>query len=825
MKALVDLFRPRQGSLATYLPYWGFVSEEVVLTTDGQFLFFAEVTPNTVDGRAPEDLDPTTQAWQRLLGTVVQPHRAFLLFERPVSELDVSAFDGQTVGMLAQRKRRAWVSGRVRRMRVFLVVAFQPSLKQHVEAEQSGWWRQYARRWLSSGKRQEHLTFYLREVLDRGLSECRSMYAEMESLVDQVTPLRQLRGDEIGQVLFRLVNQGQGEWAPMGSPKRYGLNWRIAGETVAFERRHTLVGDRMVALYSMALPPPKSAANALGELYSLPYDFTVVLEWRGLDKSVALKRIRSVQKHYNTQRWSWWAAMTDTEGTGMALDDAPSGAAVDQLYRAALEVDTVGVPYGEVGLSVAIPGWDQAVLDQVGGLVQRVFTQNDGKAVRERYGQSAIWFGRFPGQRVASPPRPVMISSGQAAALSPLFAGAQGYERCDHLDRPALTLFETRWGTPYGYDLFGGGDVGHTLVLGATGSGKSFLLNFLLLQSLQYNPRVMILDLGGSYRWLTKFLGGAYLSMKAGGGAGGEQPGLRPFSMPASERTFQFLTAWVQRLLAIGQYECGPEDLHDIRRRVADTYEYAVGERTLGTLVQQLPARMWAPMARWIGDGPWAPTFDGPPHEKLEVGRDDWQVIDLEGAQEHPDWCAAALFYLFERLRLVIDDDAELGRLKLMVVDEAWRYLADPAVLTVLKEAAKTWRKRNAALVMATQSLVDLTGSDEALALLEMLPTKLFLSNPDFPPKAAEVLQLAESEFDTVRSLEPKKEIFLHRSLEKAVLRLTVDPETYWLATSSPTESADRAQMVDKHGLVGALTRLAAGQRPGDELGVQEVMG
>ena len=52
---------------------------------------------------------------------------------------------------------------------------------------------------------------------------------------------------------------------------------------------------------------------------------------------------------------------------------------------------------------------------------------------------------------------------------------------------------------PFYYDLFHG-DVGHTLVLGATGAGKSFTLNFLLVQALQYHQRILILDLGGSYR-------------------------------------------------------------------------------------------------------------------------------------------------------------------------------------------------------------------------------------------------------------------------------------------------------------------------------------
>ena len=96
--------------------------------------------------------------------------------------------------------------------------------------------------------------------------------------------------------------------------------------------------------------------------------------------------------------------------------------------------------------------------------------------------------------------------------------------------------------------------------------------------------------------------------------------------------------------------------------------------------------------------------------------------------------CAkAALFYLLERLRLALDDPAEVSRVKVMVVDEAWRYLKDPAVLNYLAEAAKTWRKSNAALVMATQSVIDVTGTAGAEALLESMPTKIFLANPDLP--------------------------------------------------------------------------------------------
>ena len=179
----------------------------------------------------------------------------------------------------------------------------------------------------------------------------------------------------------------------------------------------------------------------------------------------------------------------------------------------------------------------------------------------------------------------------------------------------------------------------------------------------------------------------------------------------------------------------------------------------------------------------------------------DWQVIDLAGAVEHPDLCDAALSYLLERMRLEVEDPSEAARLKLMVVDEAWRYLQDPAVLNYLAEAAKTWRKKNAALILATQSAVDVTSTPGAAALLESIPTKLFLANPELPDEVGALFRLNDSELAQVRGLIPKRELYLRRPDGAAVLRLEVDPESYWLYTSSALDAEERARAVERHGL------------------------
>ena len=270
------------------------------------------------------------------------------------------------------------------------------------------------------------------------------------------------------------------------------------------------------------------------------------------------------------------------------------------------------------------------------------------------------------------------------------------------------------------------------------------------IEALRYDPRVLILDLGGSYRWLTRFLGGRYLELSPGEA----EPTLRlqPFALPAGTRTFQFLTGWVLRLLKLGGWEASGADTSEIRARIEDLYAFEPERRTLSVLASSLPSATWPAWSRWIEGGAWGAYFDNPAGGAPDLEFADWQVIDLAGAVEHPDLCDAALSYLLERMRLEVEDPSEAARLKLMVVDEAWRYLQDPAVLNYLAEAAKTWRKKNAALVLATQSAVDVTATP-----------KLFLANPELPDAVGALFRLNGSELAQVRGLIPKRELYLRR--------------------------------------------------------------
>ena len=167
------------------------------------------------------------------------------------------------------------------------------------------------------------------------------------------------------------------------------------------------------------------------------------MNWRLVvsELEAARRKTRGAQRHYFSKRYSMAAHVQETEGSAAAAES-------DRLGDALVELETDGIAYGDLSLTIAIHG-DLEQIERLDGDIRRIFAAQDAKLIREGYGQLPAWFSRMPAQPRRRQVRSVFVSAGAAACMAPIFGPPVGTPHSGHLRAPALAILETQWRTPY----------------------------------------------------------------------------------------------------------------------------------------------------------------------------------------------------------------------------------------------------------------------------------------------------------------------------------------------------------------------------------------
>jgi type IV secretory pathway VirB4 component len=348
-------------------------------------------------------------------------------------------------------------------------------------------------------------------------------------------------------------------------------------------------------------------------------------------------------------------------------------------------------------------------------------------------------------------------------------------------------------------------DVGHAIFLGPTGTGKSFLLNYFIFQAQQYNPYTFIFDVGGSYRWLTELLGGASVPFR---------PDLRtfsinPFCLEPTPENLEFLFAFIKLLVESGGYRMNDAEDRDLFESVRSLYVLDPDQRRILTLSTTVVRTVGVHLKRWTEGEQYGHWFD---NISDTVTFKRFQYVDFEGMERLGIVLEPLMFYLLHRANEIIYDPSLATIFKLAVADEAWLLFKHPVTQAYITGALRTWRKKNAAMILSTQSPRDLAGAEIFRPVVESCPTKVLLANPTLDAEFyADVLQLNSIEQERIRALRSKGQFLLKREGLSKVLTLNLDPRSYWLFTTNAYEAKRRQELVDQFGLEAALDILAGG--------------
>lgn len=778
-------YRNKPQGLADFLPWAALVGEGVVLNKDASFQRTARFRGPDLDSATPAELVATTGRLNnalRRLGSgwaiLVEAQR------RPAGAYPTSAFP-DPISDLVDHERRAQFeeAGAHYESAYYLTLVWLPPAEDAARAE--GWL--YEGREKSGADSREQLAGFV-DRTDRVLNLVEGFMPEVEWLgdVETLTYLHatistrrhRVRVPETPMHLDAVL---------VDEPLTGGLEPRLGK---AHLRTLTVMGF-----------PSQTWPGLLDDLNRLAFDYRWVTRAICMDKTDAAKVLGRIRRQWFAKRKSIAAMLKEimtNEASALMDSDAANKALDADLALQELGSDLVGTAY--VTATVTVWHDDPRIADERLRLVEKVIQGRDFTCMTERVNAVEAWLGSLPGQVYANVRQPP-ISTLNLAHMMPFSAVWAGPEHDEHLDAPPLFLARTEGSTPFRFSLHVG-DVGHTLVVGPTGAGKSVLLALMALQFRRYDKsQVFAFDFGGSIRASALAMGGDWHDL---GGSlvddVAEPVALQPLARIDAADERAWAAEWVAAILAREKVVVTPEVKEHLWSALQNLASAPAAERTLtglSILLQSQPLKQ--ALKPYCVGGPWGRLLDA---EVERIGQADIQAFETEGLIG-TGAAAAVLAYLFHRIEGRLD-----GRPTLLIVDEGWLALDDDGFAGQLREWLKTLRKKNASVIFATQSLADIDGSTIAPAIIESCPTRLFLPNERaLEPQIAAIYRrfgLNDRQIEILSRATPKRDYYCQSRRGNRLFELGLgEVALAFTAASSKSDQTLIARLLAEHGRSG----------------------
>jgi type IV secretion system protein VirB4 len=537
--------------------------------------------------------------------------------------------------------------------------------------------------------------------------------------------------------------------------------------------------------------PTTSRPGILDALTEAGFPYRWVTRFVALDKADATRLLTKIRRQWFNKRKSIAALLREVlynQPTQLLDSDADNKVVDADLALQALGGDHVA--FGYLTTTITVSDEDRARVEDRIRHVERITGGLGFATIRESVNAVEAWLSSLPGHAYANVRQPI-VHTLNLAHLMPLSSVWAGPTRNAHLDGPPLLVAQTAGSTPFRLSTHVG-DVGHMMLVGPTGAGKSVLLALIALQFRRYpHSQIYIFDKGLSARAAVLAMGGAHHALGSGDEAEtlAFQP-LRDVDVPA-ERAWAL--EWIVALLAGERVVVTPDVKETVWEALNSLASAPPQERTMTGLALLLQSNaLRSAIQPYTLDGPYGQLLDAAA-SRLEFA--DVQCFETEALLGQPSVVAPVLTYLFHRLEARFD-----GRPTLLVLDEAWIFLDHPLFAARIREWLKTLRKKNVAVLFATQSLADVAGSSIAPAIIESCPQRILLPNDRaIEPQsraAYERFGLNERQIELIARATLKRHYYLQSARGNRLFELSLGPIALALCGASDPASQKRIDAV-----------------------------
>lgn len=775
-------YRNRPHSLADFLPWAALVEKGVVLNKDGAFQRTARFRGPDLDSATPAELVGVTARLNNALRRLGSGWAIFVEAQRIAAQTyPHNTFPDAASALVDLERRDAFEeAGAHFESRYFLTFVWLPPAEDASRIEG----------WLYEGRAQSGVDPH--ELLRGFVDRTNRVLQLVEGFMPEVA---WLDDGETLTYLHSTISTRQQRVRVPETPMH--LDALLADEPLAGGLEPRL-GNHHLRTLTVVGFPTATYPGILDELNRLAFPYRWSTRAILLDKTEAVKLLTKIRRQWFAKRKSIAAIVKEVmtnEASTLVDSDAANKATDADLALQELGTDDVGQAY----ITATVTVWDEdpGLATEKLRLVEKVIQGRDFTCMPEGVNALEAWLGSLPGHAYANVRQPP-LSTLNLAHLIPLSAVWAGSDRDEHFRSSPLFFGKTEGSTPFRFSLHVG-DVGHTLIVGPTGAGKSVLLALMAIQFRRYRKsQIFAFDFGGSIRTAALAMGGDWHDLGGSlSNSAEDSVSLQPLARIGDAAERAWAAEWVTAILAKEGVTIDPTVKEHVWSALTSLASSPAEERTITglTVLLQSTALKQALQPYCVG-GSSGRLLDA---EAEQLGFASVQAFETEGligAGAAP----AVLTYLFHRIEGRLD-----GRPTLLIIDEGWLVLDDPAFAQQLREWLKTLRKKNASVVFATQSLSDINGSNIAPAIVESCPTRIFLPNERaIEPQITAIYQrfgLNDRQIEIIARATPKRDYYCQSRRGNRLFELGLGPVALaFCAASSKTDHAAIERLLAEHG-------------------------
>lgn len=525
---------------------------------------------------------------------------------------------------------------------------------------------------------------------------------------------------------------------------RMGISNYVGTSRLHFSKRtmqaQAAVGEdsRFGALLSVKEYPPFTGPGMLDGLLQVNHEFILTQSFTIADKPIAQERITRLQRQIQA---------SDESGSSVEHD-------IDFAVNSLMNQEAV---FGFHHLTLLCLSRDLEGVSKAVSELGACLTDMNINWLREDMNLEAAFWAQLPGNH-SYIARKALLSSGNFAGLSSMHNFATGQSDGAHWGLP-ITILETTSQTPYWFN-FHQRDIGHFLVTGPTGSGKTVGLTFLLAQAMRINPapKAVFFDKDRGAEIFIRAVGGTYEVLSP------ETPtGFNPLQLENTGPNREFLLRLLKAMLrANDRRDFSQEDEDTLEKALARLMQEPAAERNLVNLSTLLVGRsradandLHARLRPWI-DGEKAWLFNAQ-HDVLSFSGHRVFGFDMTNILANEELRTPALMYLYHRLDELLNGDPVM-----FFMDEGWQLLQDETFSAFIVDKMKTIRKLNGIVGFGTQSAADIAKARASHTLIEQSATNIHFPNPRADEESYITrFGLTVKEFNFIKNTPPEKRTFL----------------------------------------------------------------